>query len=51
MPQNVRVVRPLDYGLNEKTIEAVNQYRFKPAMKNGVPVPVMMSVEIYFRLD
>jgi TonB family protein len=50
MPQNVQVVRPLDYGLNEKAIEAVNRYRFKPAMKNGVPVPVMMSVEIYFHL-
>jgi hypothetical protein len=50
MPQNPRVVRKLDYGLSEKAIEAVNKYRFKPAMKNGEPVPVMVNVEVNFHL-
>jgi protein TonB len=49
-PQNPRVVRALGEGLDEKAIEAIKQYRFKPAMKNGKPVPVMMNVEIDFRL-
>ena len=50
MPQNVHVVRHLGYGLDEKAVEAVHKYRFKPAMKNGVPVPVMLAVEINFQL-
>jgi TonB family protein len=50
LPQNVRVERPLGYGLSEKAAEAVSRYRFKPAMKNGVPVPVKISVEIEFHI-
>lgn len=51
MPQNVHVIRPLGMGLDEKAIEAVRKYRFKPAMKNGkTPVPVMVTVEVNFRL-
>jgi periplasmic protein TonB len=50
-PQNPRVVRPLGMGLDEKALEAVRQYKFKPAMKDGrIPVPVMITVEVNFRL-
>ena len=50
-PQNPRVVRPLGMGLDEKALEAVMKYKFKPAMKDGkTPVPVMVNVEINFRL-
>jgi len=49
-PQNPRVVRPLGMGLDEKALEAVRKYKFKPAMKDGKPVPVMMSIEVNFRL-
>ena len=49
-PQNPRVVRPLGMGLDEKALEAVRKYKFKPAMKGGTPVPVMMSIEVNFRL-
>ena len=50
MPQSITVVRKLGMGLDEKAIEAVGQYRFKPAMKNGVPVSVKIAIEINFRL-
>lgn len=50
MPQDVQVVKPLGFGLSEQAIKAVEGYRFKPAMKNGVPVPVKMSVEVAFNL-
>jgi TonB family protein len=51
VPQNPRVVRPLGMGLDEKALEAIKQYRFKPAMKDGkTAVPVMINVEIDFRL-
>jgi TonB family protein len=50
MPQNVRIVKPLDYGLTEKAIDAVSKSRFKPAMRNGEPVPVMVNFEVEFHL-
>lgn len=50
MPQNVQVVKPLEYGLSEKAIEAVNKYRFRPAMKDGAPVPAKIGVEVNFML-
>jgi TonB family protein len=49
-PQNPRVVRALGMGLDEKALDAVRKYRFKPAMKDGKPVPVMITVEVNFRL-
>jgi periplasmic protein TonB len=50
-PQNPRVVRALGMGLDEKAIEAIKQYKFRPAMKDGkTPVPVQLTVEVNFRL-
>jgi TonB family protein len=49
-PQSPRVIRSLGMGLDEKAIEAVQRYRFKPGMKNGHPVPVRITVEVNFRL-
>jgi periplasmic protein TonB len=37
-------------GLDEKAIEAVWQYRFKPARYQGHPVPVQLIVDVDFRL-
>jgi TonB family protein len=50
-PQNIHVVRALGMGLDEKAIEAIRQYKFKPAMKDGTtPVPTMITIEVDFRL-
>jgi TonB family protein len=49
-PRNPRVERALGMGLDEKAIEAIKQFKFKPAMKGNTPVPVMITVEINFRL-
>ena len=50
-PQNIRVARALGMGLDEKAIEAIRQYKFKPAMKDGkTPVPVMITIEVDFHL-
>lgn len=50
-PQNPRVIRTLGMGLDEKALEAVRKYKFRPAMKDGrTPVPVMITVEVNFRL-
>jgi TonB family protein len=50
MPQDFLVVQGLGYGLTEKALEAVRQYRFKPAMKDGQPVRTTLSVAIDFHL-
>jgi TonB family protein len=50
-PQNVHIVRALGMGLDEKAIEAVKKYKFRPAMKDGKAVPVGgVTVEVNFRL-
>jgi TonB family protein len=50
MPQNIRIIRSLDPGLDQNAMDAVAKYRFKPAMKDGQPVPVMVTVEVNFQL-
>jgi TonB family protein len=50
VPRSFRVTRPLGLGLDEKAIEAVQKWRFKPAVKDGRPVAVQASVEVNFRL-
>ena len=50
-PQNIRVVQAAGMGLDEKAIEAIRQYKFKPAMKDGrTPVPVQITILVNFRL-
>ena len=49
-PTHVRVLRGIGLGLDEKAVEAVRQYKFKPAMENGKPVPVEMNVEVNFQI-
>ena len=49
-PQNVHVTKHLGMGLDEKAVEAVRQYRFKPAMYDGHPVAVQIVVEVEFHL-
>jgi periplasmic protein TonB len=50
-PQDPRVIRALGMGLDEKALEAVRKYKFKPAMKDGrTPVPVRITIEVNFRL-
>ena len=49
-PSHVRVLRGVGMGLDEKAMEAVRQYRFKPAMENGKPVLVELNVEVNFQI-
>ncbi len=46
----IHVERSLGMGLDERAIEAVRQWRFEPAQKDGKPVAVAVSVEVSFRL-
>jgi protein TonB len=47
---DMRVSRPLGLGLDEKALEAVKQWRFEPAHKDGQAVAVQVNVEVNFRL-
>lgn len=49
-PRDIRVVRGLGFGLDARAVEAVKQWRFQPAMKDGQPVNVQISVEVGFKL-
>ncbi len=49
-PRDIRVVRGLGFGLDARAIDAVKQWRFQPAMKDGRPVSVLISVEVGFHL-
>jgi protein TonB len=49
-PSHVRVVRGVGLGLDEKAVEAVRQYRFKPATKDGKPVKVELTVDVNFQI-
>jgi TonB family protein len=49
-PEDLRISKSLGMGLDEKAIEAVQRWKFKPGMKAGKPVKVQTNVEVNFRL-
>jgi TonB family protein len=51
VPRNVRVVKSLESSMDENVVTAVNELRFKPALKDGTtPVPFEVILPINFRL-
>jgi bla regulator protein BlaR1 len=48
-PEKVQVVRHLGMGLDQKAIEAVQQYKFTPALLHEKPVAVEVHIEVNFR--
>ncbi len=47
-PRDIQVVRPLGLGLDEKAIENVREWQFKPGSKNGSPGAVLVNEEVFF---
>jgi periplasmic protein TonB len=50
VPAAITVTRSLGKGLDEKAVECLQKWRFKPATRDGQPVAVRATVEINFRL-
>jgi TonB family protein len=48
--RDIQIDSPLGAGLDEKSVEAVNNWKFDPAQKDGRPVPVAIKVEVTFHL-
>jgi len=48
--RNVKVAKSLGLGLDEEAVKTVSTWKFKPAMRQGVPVPIRAQVEVSFRL-
>jgi TonB family protein len=47
---NIKVVKSLGLGLDEKAVEAVQKWKFSPGKKDGKPVTVEATIEVNFRL-
>ena len=48
--REAHMVKPAGLGLDKQAIQAVETWQFKPAMRDGVPVPTMVNVEVSFNL-
>lgn len=47
---DVRVLQGLGYGLDQRAVDAVRQWRFAPAQRRGTPVDVLVEVAVEFKL-
>jgi periplasmic protein TonB len=47
---DVKVLRGLGFGLDDRAISAVRNWRFAPARRLGTPVDVIVEVEVEFSL-
>jgi len=45
---NIRVVKSLSVGQDRLAVEAVKKWKFKPAVKDGKPVAVKISMEVRY---
>lgn len=50
---DVKIVKSLDavYGLDDEAVKTIKQWRFAPGTREGVPVPVRVTVEMAFSLQ
>jgi TonB family protein len=50
VPKDIQILRSLGMGLDQKAIEAIQKWRFKPTLLNGKPVAVSANIEVNFHL-
>jgi protein TonB len=47
---DVKILQGLGRGLNDRAVQAVRQWRFSPARRQGAPVDVIVEVAVEFKL-
>jgi hypothetical protein len=50
IPGEIAIARPIGFGLDEKAVEAIRKSHFRPATKDGQPVPVVVDLVVTFRI-
>jgi TonB family protein len=50
LPHDIQVEKKLGYGLDEKALEAMRKWKFKPELRDGQPIEKRIHVEMKFRL-
>jgi periplasmic protein TonB len=48
LPKNPQVLKSLDKDLDQSALDAVKEWRFAPAQKDGKPIAVRVSLQIEF---
>jgi len=49
-PSQVRLVRPVGFGLDDQALRAVSKWQFRPGSRNGQPVAMRVQIETMWRL-
>ncbi len=49
-PSHIKVVQGIGMGLDEKAVEALQQYKFEPATREGKPVKVDLYIDVSFQI-
>jgi len=49
-PAEVSVLSPIGFGLDNRAMDAVRQWSFQPARRDGIPVRSVTTVEVKFRI-
>ena len=49
-PSNLWVYRGVGHGLDRSAVNAVSQYRFRPATCHGTPIPVDLYIDVNFQI-
>jgi TonB family protein len=47
---DIKILRRLDSGLDERAVQAVKQWRFAPARRQNAPVDVIVEVAVQFKI-
>jgi protein TonB len=50
-PQNLRVTNSAGNNFDQAALDAVRRWKFQPASCNGVPMPVIVSIQVNFRMQ
>lgn len=50
VPRDIVVLSPIGFGLDERALECVSRWRFRPAMKDAKPVKIQAQIQVNFRL-